>query len=759
MVKTGPNGRKARYAWVTVMGISFMLVTGCTLLDNRTDVGTVEPSSSVVKQVNPANVAYKQGEAVTVVSDTPLYIQRVDRREDLDSVKLQSYTTHMEKWKVRSAEGEWIKVQDENRGTVWFPAWYASKESRSIEAVTPQTFKLHPDRKLYLSPGSTTSWPIGAEEAFLIKEWNGWYGVSITPRNWTKNSLDYLPPLLWVKAEDIDQHENIKDGWLQQNSSLTTTSIRHLTYLKFNREETSNQVKRWLGEPDWKEHSSNLSDTGQKMSIGETWRYEREDSQFLVTFTQAGKIARTEWRILQGGQTYSWDKYYFSTGEEYEHTNKTDAKVLPATLPWKPIWTNQGGINYTFLQAANEDVLLMEGDDGGFSGFHYESSMYALDRDSGEKLWEVNAGYGIQQAQMDIEREHVTLFTDYDPVKKGYTDRVRQLRLNDGKVMWGFNPKRGYEVNYITAAKNVVVVDSRLSETSNGGHLSVLNSKNGKILWTRKLNKDYQLLNQRAEDPYVLYWDKGKLTAADPLTGRVVWNIVAKKSTVDHPENNPYFDGIYRKDPFQSAKPERWMLLADQWTLVDLNTGKKREHFAAKQEQQIEVLNDGMVLIRENKHGDQYGEYEDFTTTLYDPQRGQKRWSVNAKIERGLVEGDQVYVIRNGSPAALDYKTGKLRWSVKETLGTVRHLINQGSYTLINDQLLLPTGADLLVFNAQNGELIGRVNDIVTGQPEHRDRQAKNGAINRIGDEVYIGSSNGRFSLYKSQDLLSEMVQ
>nr|WP_275446138.1 PQQ-binding-like beta-propeller repeat protein [Paenibacillus sp. ACRSA] len=385
--------------------------------------------------------------------------------------------------------------------------------------------------------------------------------------------------------------------------------------------------------------------------------------------------------------------------------------------------------------------------------------MYALDRHSGEKLWEINAGFGIQQAQMDIEREHVTLFTDFNPDKKSYNDRVRQLRLNDGKVMWGFNPKQGYEVNYVTAAKNVVVVDSRLSETSNGGHLSVLNSKNGKILWTRKLNMDYQLLNQRAEDPYVLYWDKGKLTAADPLTGRVVWNIVAKKSTVDHPENNPYFDGIYRKDPFQSAKPERWMLLADQWTLVDLNTGKKREHFAAKQEQQIEVLNDGMVLIRENKHGDQYGEYEDFTTTLYDPQRGQKRWSVNAKIERGLVENEQVYVIRNGSPAALEYKTGKLRWSVKQTLGTVSHTINQGSYTLIDDQLLLPMRADLLVFNSQNGELLGRVYDIVTGEPEHRERQAKNGAINRIGDEVYIGSSNGRFSLYQSKDLLTEMVQ
>ncbi|WKK99989.1 hypothetical protein Q0F98_22260 [Paenibacillus amylolyticus] len=66
-----------------------------------------------------------------------------------------------------------------------------------------------------------------------------------------------------------------------------------------------------------------------------------------------------------------------------------------------------------------------------------------------------------------------------------------------------------------------------------------------------------------------------------------------------------------------------------------------------------------MLLIRENKNGNHYGEYEDYTTTLYDAKTGKTHWRIKGKIERGLVEDDQLYVIKNGYPAAVDYKTGE----------------------------------------------------------------------------------------------------
>ncbi|UPK44834.1 PQQ-binding-like beta-propeller repeat protein [Paenibacillus pabuli] len=756
-MKTGSKWQKTGYLWITVTGIAAVLVMGFMLLDTNTETQAGQGSGSTTQSLSAqAKTTYKPGDTLNLKADMPLYTQVIGNKVPVDLMGIQYYTSSNEKIKVQAVRGEWIQFQDYNRGELWIPAWYASRESRSLKNVTPQTFTLRPGSKLYLAPGSTTSWTPGptlTDQAMIVAATKDWYGVSIAPRVWNKESTAYRPSLLWIKAQAVEQQAIVADGWFQQDASQSALAVRHLTDIMLSKKITSKQVKQWLGEPDWKENSANLNDTGYPMSIGQTWRYERADAQFLVTFNKNGKLARTRWNIPQNDRNNVVSDWSFSRSDEYEFTTKITGKSLPITLPWKPIWTNQGDINYTFLQAATDDVLLMKGDDGGFSGFHYESSMYTLDRHSGKKLWEINVGYGRQQVEVDAGRQYVTMYTDYDPDKKEYVDRIRHFQLKSGDVVWEYAPKQKFRLNGITAAKNVVVVDSPVVEGSSNSWLTVLDSKNGKTLWKRKLTAGYELLNKSAEDPYVMYWEKNKLIAADPRSGRTVWSIAAAKSTIDHLDRNPYFDGITRDDPFAAAQPERWMLLDDQWVLVDLNTGKKLAKFPARIGQQFEVLNDGMVLIREHKNGEMYGDYADFTTTLYDAKSGTKRWTLNDKIERGLVEDNQFYVIKNGYPAALAYDTGQTRWSAQNTISSLRYPTNQGSYLVIEDQLLLPMGEDLLVMDKNDGTLIGRVHDVVMGSPEHRDRDAKNGTINRFGDEVYIGSSNGRFSMYKASDL------
>ena len=143
--------------------------------------------------------------------------------------------------------------------------------------------------------------------------------------------------------------------------------------------------------------------------------------------------------------------------------------------------------------------------------------------------------------------------------------------------------------------------------------------------------------------------------------------------------------------------------------------------------------------------GDSYGDYVDYETSLFDSDTGRIRWTIDAKVERGLLEANQLYVIMNGYPAALDYRTGKTRWKALESIGASQYSTNQGSYLIIGQHLLLPRNEDLLVMNKEDGMLLGRIQDVVMGTPEHRDRDAKNGMMNQIDDEVYIGSANGRF--------------
>lgn len=744
-------------------GLSAALLTGWMLLDSKMVVlgggqalATTPQALGASSQVLSTQLAYKQGEPVTLMNDIPLFKNRRDGSVAADQLGIEYYTTKNEKYTLASVRGEWVQLKSIDHGNFWLPSWYALKESRSMTEIAPQSFTLQSGSKLYLAPDSSITWSNEkslTDKAVIVAKWKGWYGVSIAPRVWDKESFTYRPGLFWIKAQAIEQRMNVADGWFQQDTSLPTSVIRHLTDIKLNKATTSKQVAGWLGEPDWKESSSNLNYTGDSMSIGQTWRYEREDGQFLVTFNKNGRLVRTRWNLAQDNRNAVVSDWNISRTDEYGFTTKIYGTTLPTTIPWKPVWTNQGDINYTFLQAATDDVLLMKGDDGGFSGDYYEGSIYALDRHSGQRLWGINGGFGRQQAEVDTARQYVTIYTDYDPDKKKYVDRIRHLNLKNGKVTWTYTPKQNFRLNGITAAKNVVIVDRPVVESSSNSWLTVLDSANGKTLWTRKLATGYELLNKSADDPYVLYWEKNKLIAADPQSGRTVWSLKAKRSTIEQFVNNPYFDGIERLDPFATTSAERWLSLDNQWLLLDLNTGKKLAQFPARVGQRFEVLNDGMLLIRENKNGDDYGEYSDFTTTLYDAKTGKTRWTLQGKIERGLVEEDQLYVIKNGYPAALNYDTGETRWNAKDTIATLKYPTNQGSYLVIDDQLLLPMDENWLVLNKNNGALLGRVHDVVMGNPEHRDRDAKNGMINRIGNEVYVGSSNGRFRVYEASRL------
>ncbi|MGO4532674.1 PQQ-binding-like beta-propeller repeat protein [Paenibacillus sp. 2TAF8] len=805
-MKKGPERNIWGYTQcVTLTGITALLLTGCMMTETLTDASggqaqnskhqmldqefqiqianadlntstLSQPLTPLSSQQTSVKVPYKKGESITLRKGLPLFGGRKDNRIAVDQMKITYLTTSSDKYTLAAVQGEWIKVKTKDPYSYWLPGWYALKQSNIMTETEPRTFTIKTGGKLYLTPDSTVTWPSNealSDQALIVSEWKDWYGVSIAPRIWSRESTGYHHVILWIKKKDIASQTPVPDGWFTNESSLPASLLRHLVDTKLDQTTTARQTVNWLGEPDWKEQSRNMNETGDPMRIGQTWRYERNDAQLLLTFDKNMKLTEIRWNLLADQQNEAASGSYSRLDRFVYTTQVATGKFIPQTLPWKPEWVNQGDLNYTFLQAGTEDVLLMKGDDGGFSGMHYDDSFYALDRHTGKMLWRVHTGFGPAQAILNTNRDAVTLFTSYDTDRKQYVDRVRHINLKDGKLLWEYRPEGQDQrndstnkknaandrvrLNGIKAAQDVVIINTPVAEGSSNGWLHVLNSSNGKRLWSKKLTKGYQLVNRSADEPYVLYREKNQLVAADPSTGRTVWQVESEPSAIDHIENDPYFDGIHRYDPFAAAPLGRWMLLDDQWVLLDLTSGKKRSLIPARIGQQIEVLNDGMVLIRQNQKGNMYGDYDEYTTSLFDLGSGKIRWTVNAKIERGLLEADQLYVIKNGYPASVDYRNGETRWDAKESVGANQHSTNQGSYLIIGDRLLLPRNEDLLVMDKKDGTLLGRVHDVVMGTPDHRDRDAKNGTINRIDDEVYVGSANGRFRVFPA-DLLEEEI-
>ncbi len=50
-------------------------------------------------------------------------------------------------------------------------------------------------------------------------------------------------------------------------------------------------------------------------------------------------------------------------------------------------WNFIGDLAYSYLAGWTDNVILVYADDGGFSGYHFDSYLYGLDRKTGKKLW------------------------------------------------------------------------------------------------------------------------------------------------------------------------------------------------------------------------------------------------------------------------------------------------------------------------------------------------------------------------------------
>lgn len=112
--------------------------------------------------------------------------------------------------------------------------------------------------------------------------------------------------------------------------------------------------------------------------------------------------------------------------------------------------------------------------------------MYALDRSTGKKLWQIDAGFDALQFILDPDGKHVTVSTVYNKRKKKYEQHIRRIRISDGATVWETVRKEGEPVLRMTAARKVVVLYQEPFHSADRtveGEISVLDAVTGKMRW------------------------------------------------------------------------------------------------------------------------------------------------------------------------------------------------------------------------------------------------------------------------------------
>ncbi|MGN7360214.1 outer membrane protein assembly factor BamB family protein [Paenibacillus sp. SAF-054] len=689
----------------------------------------------------------------------PYFVNDPGKDTGWKDLKAAGYGSKGQTVKVKpgSELGEMTAVLDGGQ-VYWLPVWYATAAAKSIQETRPAYVTLSPDIKLSLAPGSNMKWTLPRTETKLVAlaRWQGWTGIMISPVPWHTETEIYRPILLWVRDASITSRTTIPSGFLSQGSFIPVDTARNITELLLQKGDDATRVKNLLGEPDVTEHSSNLAELGQgkPMHIGTSWRYERADASFTVSFSQQGKLESWKW-ILPADPVLRIGAY-----AERDPSFSYDFLSIPiaTTVGTKPIWRNQGNLDYAYLIGATEDALLMNGDDGRFSGMHDDSSIYAIDRATGRKLWQVPAGFGSYGASLDSARNTAAVYTEYNPSSKKYEPLVRELSLKDGRVQWEKRLPEGQSFQ-MYAAKDAILLYQPASGDSSGV-LTVLDRGTGARRWTKVLGAGQQVLGTYTEDAYVLLQEGRKLQALNPANGTVTWSITGLGENHQDVQQHPYYAYGSIRQPLQPEQADRrWFLLGDHWLLLSTDDGKVWADKAWNKQERFETSNEERyILVQQSGGSSDFDSSKVERTVLYDIFEKRALFTLPGKAVNGALDPQRLYVVLNGLPAAFDRETGTLLWqmpiSTRESASpyTLDEMAKT-RYAVLSKYVLLGYGSDMLALRKEDGEVIGRLRDNRIAFSEARYRKGVEGLLNMNEDEIYVGSSNGGLARYGASEL------
>ncbi|MDO3411081.1 PQQ-binding-like beta-propeller repeat protein [Saccharibacillus sp. CPCC 101409] len=483
---------------------------------------------------------------------------------------------------------------------------------------------------------------------------------------------------------------------------------------------------------------------------GEEWRYEWPDAHLLVYISEKGKLTGRNW-ILPNPSS----KPESSGGELRPQPYEILSGPLKLTPSIKPEldWRANIDVDYAYLEYANDDMLLVRGDDGGFSGFHMSSVIYGLDRVSGKTLWKRDVGWNFPALLPDSTGESLT-FDNYQP-NDGINGEplLYQIGLSDGKPLWRYEPSAARQGVLVAAAQGTVVAYRKAEKYGGLGTVAALDSKTGQVKWKQQVREPFGLLNEGADDPYVLLAQGTTLRALNPDTGKAVWSAeIGRADAVGSAVLNPANLPVAEKSP-----PERWVKIGgESWKKIDLLSGKTLAGYAINDSASFEDIGGGYLLVRQSKDDKKpSSQTTKIQTSLVEASSGRELWTLPAEVGYGRIENGTLYAIVDRIPSALSLDSGHTIWKAAESgadSGTAK-LDGAGSFAILGGYLLLPYNRDLLAFDKATGEQIGRIDGFRFGYPETHDRLVQRSLLNIQHGKLYVGSASGSFAVLDTTKL------
>jgi len=628
---------------------------------------------------------------------------------------------------VRTAEGE----------GGWIPAWYLNEESAQIRNLEPQelTMKLDTDALWYPNGQETAVSLKAGELVYAYQEFEDWYGVIAS----SKNDASHSPFMLWIPKANAEV-SGPAPSWFgidaveEEAMRVLATAVSSLVVPGISQA----RVRELFGEPAYTEQSSNKGETGDKPFTLPVWRYETRTAHLILEWNAADVLESAYYQDADG--LLNLDQWTGSIGRE--------PYLAPSIVPdWE--WRFQSDLPYNFLIDSAGDALIIAGEDGGFSGMHMKSILYALHKGTGEKIWQYDFGPHATMYGMSKDKRRLSLLkqdTDRKSVTIPYV--LETLYTQTGELAWQHKMDDVHVQGLTVSGNSAVVLYSNLSNGTVTDDYSVQawDVRTGQSLWTSKLPgyKDISIAGDQELVVLQAYREGydpegGVIIGLDPATGQEQWKLEKRHISMYNLLEDP--------SGYTAGSGKIWTSTTDRLWLTDVRTGTDLEQYPIQQDSWYEVVNDQYLLsVRTDRTDDD----RTFTSSFIDRKTGEKRFTEQGYASYGTIVGNKLYFRLHNHASSFDLTTNK-------KIG----FEYEGSYidagpVIAHGKILVsayPASGTVYVLDPDTMDPLGRLLDTKLGVYDITPTYFMQGYLTDISGSLYIGSANGWFSKLKPIEL------
>lgn len=640
--------------------------------------------------------------------------------------------------RVISMNATFAEVDDDGVRS-WLPAWYLTAEAAQEKRIEPLLLKAFNDTQALWAPaeGAEAAASVHAGETlYALHQFGDWYGVAVPPSAGRRGI-----ELAWIPMKDAQPSQEWMELYAGAGASADTiaTVIRSELMIGVSRE----RIERIFGKPAYEESSNNVEMPGKLRTLVVS-RYESDSSQLAITW-EDGALRGYSFLDRADTMDFGIPPYY-----ESDYPIVLRATSEPAYKPHfassAPLafeWRTRTELPYNFLVGTTGSILIVAGEDGGFSGMHNSSHLYGIDRKSGAIVWKHDFRYERHLYTISEDGRLIAFIDKIESKVEGSAYDLFVLDTATGKKLWTqhIQVKGAIEVGPFVSSGSIAALSYTTTEgDKNTTHVEARKMSNGSLVWSRTFEGAGELLPQHPEKPvFVLQTGTqlvidGKLTALDPKSGRARWEL---------PERLGIGEDRYsfmEDTRFSISKsPGYWIRGVDDLALVDPATGKILLTLPPLIDNVVhyESIDGRYMLLQQTNDGDRLYESKDVTSSLIDMRSGATLWKVEGKADRGVIGGDVLYFKLDGKPRAVKLGDGAPIWETD--------IVAHGKLTVCANRLLVEGIPDVYALDASTGEVLHRYRDIRIEYYDITPNKQMYGTITVLDGRLYVGSSNGFF--------------